>query len=70
MEIAQHAMEFYKKFVSPYQFVMGIVDQSDMVIERLAEDDQPASLLDVHNRYIFAYEIPNEAYVADFKSYL
>ena len=61
--IAQHASEYYKKKITPYEFVLAQIDKSDFTIAQLFPDDSPSSVLNVNlnHNYIFAYEIHSGA---------
>lgn len=60
--IAIHATEYYKKKITPYEFIMAQIDKSDFSILQLFSDDMHSNVLNVNldHYYIFAYEIhPN-----------
>ena len=68
--IAQHASEYYKKKITPYEFILAQIDKSDFTIAQLFSDDMPGSVLDVNlnHNYIFAYEIHTGAINEETKS--
>lgn len=61
-QIADYAREFYKKPITPYDFVMARIDNSDFSLYQLYRDDIDTKILDIdyNNNFIFAYEVPRE----------
>lgn len=61
--IAQHAREFYKKPISPYELIIAQIDKVDFSLAQLFSDDTDPQVLDVNfsNTFIFAYQINPEA---------
>ena len=58
--IATQAREFYKKPVTPYDFIIGRVETSDFSLYQLYRDDINVNTLDISyaSNFIFAYEVP------------
>eukprot|EP00347_Sterkiella_histriomuscorum_P015219 403357853 len=61
--IAKHASEFYKTFISPYEFIMAQIDKSDFSITQLFSDSLPSSVLNINlnSNFLFAYQIHPDA---------
>lgn len=59
--IAKFASEDYKRFISPYDFLLAQVETNNFKIVQLISDDSPLSALDFSytNNFLFAYEIPS-----------
>ena len=62
-QIADYAREFYHKPITPYDFVMARIDNSDFSLFQLFRDDQSTKALDLdyNVNFIFAYEVPRDA---------
>jgi hypothetical protein len=65
--IADYAREFYKKPITPYDFVMARIDNSDFSLHQLLRDDVSTKFLDIdyQTNFIFAYEVPRGALNVD-----
>lgn len=70
--ISQQASEFYKKKITPYEFVIAQIDKQDFTIAQLFQDDESSSVMNINLRdnYIFAYEIHSGALNEDIKAFI
>jgi hypothetical protein len=66
-EIADYAREFYRKPITPYDFIMARIDNSDFTLHQLFRDDVSTKVFDIdyQTNFIFAYEVPREAINAE-----
>ncbi len=62
-QIAEHATEYYGKYVSPYEFIMAQIDKSEFTIAQLFQDTSSSGVLNVNMNsiFIFAYQINKNA---------
>ena len=58
-KIAQHAREFYKQPISPYEFIMAQIDNRDFSLCQIFTDDVSTNVLEIsyQQNFIFAYQI-------------
>ena len=58
-KIAVHASSFYQENITPYEFVIAIIDKSDFLVYQIIDNHMPSSLLNVNSNsyYIFVYQI-------------
>jgi hypothetical protein len=66
-QIADYAREFYHKPITPYDFVMARIDNSDFSLFQLFRDDVQTKVLEIdyNTNFIFAYEVPREVLNAE-----
>ena len=66
-QIAEYAREFYHKPITPYDFVMARIDNTDFSLFQLFRDDVQAKVfeIDFNTNFIFAYEVPREVLNAE-----
>ena len=62
-KVAKWAREFYKRLVTPYDFVIGQVDKENFNIVKLFNDTTDPSMINIkyEENFLFAYEINPDA---------
>ena len=66
-QMAQHAREFYRKPISPYELILARIEKSDFTLQQMYTDDLPGKVLDFNygTHFLFAYHIPEQVLIKE-----